>query len=449
MLSARPVEGRFRRLRWIANTILVAILFGIPWLRVHGEPLILLDVPQRKFHVLGLVIFPQELFFLWLIVAGLALALFFFTALAGRLWCGWACPQTVFTDVYAAIARRIQGWSRAGAPRRVAAWRRVATHVAWIAVSGIVGFHVVGYFRSPYDLLAAVRGGQWAGASMGFWIAGTALCYLDFAIVRQTFCKYLCPYARFQSVLLDSDSLVVAYDTARGEPRGKRRAEGAGDCVDCGLCVAVCPTDIDIRRGLQMECIGCTQCIDACDGVMSRVGRPAGLIAYRSLAGLEGRRTRVLRPRVLVYGALLFAIAVGFGAALASRAPLALEVERNRSSLFQRSADGRIGNAYTLHIQNRDRDDHVYRIGLDAPESFQLVAGVNPLPIPATGSATASVFVLAPDADMHDAEHDGTPIRFLLEDIHQTGQQIVRESTFLAPAHEPDESRREENKHDE
>jgi len=168
VLSARPVEGRFRRLRWVANTTLVAILFGIPWLRVHGEPLILLDVPQRKFHVLGLVIFPQELFFLWLIVAGLALALFFFTALAGRLWCGWACPQTVFTDIYAGIARRIQGWSRAGPPRRVAAWRRVATHVAWIAVSGIVGFHVVGYFRSPYDLLAALRGGHWTGASMGF-----------------------------------------------------------------------------------------------------------------------------------------------------------------------------------------------------------------------------------------------------------------------------------------
>ena len=436
-------------MRRIANTVLVAILFGIPWVRVHGEPLVLLDVPQRKFHVLGLVIFPQELFFLWLILAGLALALFFFTALAGRLWCGWACPQTVFTDVYAGIARRIQGWSRAGPPRQVPVWRRVATHVAWIAVSAVVGLHVVGYFRSPYDLLTALRSGHWAGASMGFWIAGTALCYLDFAIVRQTFCKYLCPYARFQSVLLDGDSLVVAYDTSRGEPRGKkRRAEGAGDCVDCGLCVAVCPTDIDIRRGLQLECIGCTQCIDACDGVMTRVGRPVGLIAYRSLAALEGRRTRLLRPRVLIYGALLVATVVGFGSSLASRAPLAFEVERNGSSLFQRSADGRIGNAYTLHIQNRDRQDHVYRIGLVAPGSFQLVAGVNPLQIPATGSVTASVFVLAPDADIHDDEHDGTRIRFILEDIHYGDRQIIRDSTFLAPAHDHDEEQRKEKHHD-
>ena len=443
MLSARPVEGRFRRLRSLANTILIAILFGVPWLRVHGEPLILLDIPQRKFHVLGLVIFPQELFFLWLIVAGLALALFFFTALAGRLWCGWACPQTVFTDVYAAIARRIQGWTRAGMPRHVALWRRIATHLAWIAVSVIVGLHLVGYFRSPYALIGALRDGDLAGASMGFWVAGAALCYLDFALVRQTFCKYLCPYARFQSVLLDSDSLVVAYDTNRGEPRGKKRGEGkGGDCVDCGLCVAVCPTDIDIRQGLQMECIGCTQCIDACDGVMDRVGRPLGLIAYRSLASLEGRRTRLLRPRVAIYGVLLLASVLGFGAALAGREPLSFEVERNRTSLYQLSADGRIGNAYTLHVQNRDRQDHVYRIGIDAPATFQLVAGVNPLPIPATGSVTASVFVLAQrDAT---AEGDGTPIRFHLEDIERTGRQIARDSTFLAPAHETDETHHEE-----
>ena len=446
MLSARPVEGRFRRLRSIANTILIAILFVVPWVRIRGEPLVLLDIPHRKFHVFGLVIFPQELFFLWLILAGLTLALFFFTALAGRLWCGWACPQTVFTDVYAAIARRIQGWTRTSPPRHVALWRRVATHVAWIAVSGIVGLHLVGYFRSPYELIGALRHGDLAGASMGFWIAGAALCYLDFALVRQTFCKYLCPYARFQSVLLDSDSLVVAYDLERGEPRRKKRAERkGGDCVDCGLCVAVCPTDIDIRKGMQMECIGCTQCIDACDGVMNRIGRPLGLIGYRSLASLEGRRTRLLRPRVVIYGVLLVASVLGFGAAIVAREPLSLEVERNRTSLYQRSADGRIGNAYTLHVQNRERQDHVYRIGIDAPARFQLVAGVNPLPIPATGDVTASVFVLAqPDATAED--EDGTPIRFHLENVERPGRKIARDSTFLAPAHETDATHHEEDR---
>jgi cytochrome c oxidase accessory protein FixG len=275
---------------------------------------------------------------------------------------------------------------------------------------------------------------------MGFWIAGTALCYADFGLIQQTFCKYLCPYARFQSVLLDGDSLVVGYDPRRGEPRGKLRrgaaAGASGDCVDCGLCVAVCPTGIDIRDGLQLECIGCTQCIDACNGVMARVGRPSDLIAYRSLASLEGRRTRLLRPRVLVYGALLALTIVGFGTTLARRVPLSLEVERNRTALYQRMPDGRIGNAYTLHLANRDRRDRVYRIRLEAPSGFQLVAGVNPLHIPATGTVTASVFVVADPSQSGAAAADGTGIRFVLEDLEGGAGRVARESTFVAPSGE-------------
>jgi cytochrome c oxidase accessory protein FixG len=435
MLSARPVQGRFRTLRWGADALLIAILLAVPWIRIGGEPLVLLDVPARQFHVLGLVIFPQELFFLWLILAGLALSLFFFTALAGRLWCGWACPQTVFTDVYAAIARRLQGWSRGGPPARIAAWRRITTHGVWIALSAVIGFHLVGYFRSPYDMLAAWSGGRLGGASMGFLAAATALAYFDFGIVRQTFCKYLCPYARFQSVLLDGESLVVAYDPGRGEPRGKRRKGGAsdaGDCVDCGLCVAVCPTGIDIRNGLQMECVGCTQCIDACDGVMDRVGRARGLIAYRSLATLEGRRTRLVRPRVLAYGGLLAAVGVAFAVVLAGRAPLDLQVEHNAAALVQTAADGRLSNAYTLRVQNRDRRDHVYRILLEAPPGYQLLAGVNPLLIPATDSTEARVFVLLEAGAPR--RPGSTPIRFVLEQLEPPTQRIARDSTFMAPA---------------
>ena len=443
MLSARPVQGRFRRLRWMADAVLIAILFAIPWVRIRGEPLVLLDVPRRNFHVLGLVIFPQELFFLWLLVAGLALALFFFTALAGRLWCGWACPQTVFTDVYAAVARRIQGWSRRGRPASVAAWRRAATHAAWLAISTVVGFHLVGYFRSPYEMLGALSSDDWSGASIGFWLAGTALAYFDFGLVRQTFCKFLCPYARFQSVLLDRDSLVVAYDPRRGEPRGKLGKVEApssrrGDCVDCGLCVAVCPTGIDIRSGLQLECIACTQCIDACNGVMARLGRPSELIGYRSLTELQGRAARLLRPRVAIYGGLLLAVAGAFAGALAQRVPLDLQVERNRSALYQTAGDGRIGNAYTLRVENRDRSDHRYRIWLDAPARFELVAGVNPLSVPATQSAEASVFVLAEPHALPEP-HDGTPIRFVLEELDgpaTPARSVARTSTFVAPARE-------------
>jgi polyferredoxin len=489
-MLARPVQGWFRTQRTRANAVLIAILFAVPWIRVGGEPLVLLDVPNRQFHVFGMVIFPQELFFLWLILAGLALALFFFTALAGRLWCGWACPQTVFTDVYSAVARRLQGWTRSGPPKRIAPWRRAATHAAWIALSAIVGLHLVGYFRSIEDLVRALAHGAWAGPSMGFWIAATALCYLDFGIVQQTFCKYLCPYARFQSVLLDRESLVVAYDPRRGEPRGKAlrtqmdrsrpdrsgearfprsepqasgeitklarsepQASGeitrpAGDCVDCGLCVAVCPTGIDIRRGLQLECIACTQCIDACNGVMERVGRPRNLIGYRSLASLEGRRTRLARPRVAIYAALLVAAAAGFAVTLARRAPLSLEVERNRSALYQRMADGRIGNAYTLHLQNRDRREHAYRIRLEPAEGYQLIAGVNPLRIPATGTITASVFVVADRKTETPA--GGAQIQFVLENLDDLDLAVMRESRFVAPAaprEDGDGDEKEEDRH--
>lgn len=205
-------------MRHAANAILIAILLGVPWLRIAGEPLILLDVPGRKFHVFGLVIFPQELFFLWLIVMGAALALFFFTALAGRLWCGWACPQTVFTDLFALIARRIEGWKGSQRPRHVGLWRKIVTHAVWLAISLIVGFHLVGYFVSPYMLIADLRAGMIHPSALGFLFTVSALAYVDFALVRQVFCKYLCPYARFQGVLFDSDTLVIGYDTTRGEP---------------------------------------------------------------------------------------------------------------------------------------------------------------------------------------------------------------------------------------
>jgi cytochrome c oxidase accessory protein FixG len=425
MLDARPVEGPFRRLRWGANAALVAILFAVPWIRIAGEPLVLLDVPGRKFHVFGLVIFPQELFFLWLIVAALALGLFFFTALFGRLWCGWACPQTVFTDVFAAIARRIEGWKGSRRPARVATWRRVATHATWLAGSALIGFHLVGYFRSPYAML----GGSFGRTSLAFLVAASLLAYLDFVFVRQVFCRWLCPYARFQGVLFDRDTLVIGYDARRGEPRGKR-GRAAGDCVDCGLCVAVCPTGIDIRDGLQLECIACTQCIDACNGVMSRLGRARNLIGYRSLVGLEGLRpARLLRPRVLAYGTLLAAVGVAFAALLATRLPMDLTVAHNADSLFTETADGRLGNAFTLRVENRDRSERVFRLRLEDGELFELVAGVNPLRVAPTSAVEARVFVVA----RRGSAPGSREIRFVLEDTSDLTRRVVRAASFLVP----------------
>jgi cytochrome c oxidase accessory protein FixG len=432
MLDARPVRGFFRRLRWGADAILVGILIGIPWVRIGGEPLVLLDIPGRKFHVFGLVIFPQELFFLWLILAGLALALFFFTALLGRLWCGWACPQTVFTDVFAGLARRIQGWQGTRPPARLARWRVVATHLVWLALAWVIGFHLVGYFRSPYELIDGLfRQGRVYPTALAFHATITLLTYLDFAIVRQTFCKYLCPYARFQSVLFDRDSLVIGYDARRGEPRGKKGTT-SGDCVDCGLCVAVCPSEIDIRDGMQLECIACTQCIDACNGVMQRLGRPQNLIGYRSLVGLEGLRpVRIVRPRVVAYGVLLLGLGIAFAAALAGRQPLDLQVAHGSASLYTTTADGRVSNAFTLHIQNRDRDARSFRIALEDGDRFDLVVGLNPIPVPAVSSTETKVFVLARrDAALGPGP---TELRFVLEPVDDPSTRIVRSARFVAP----------------
>jgi len=427
MLSARPVRGTFRNLRWAANAVLIAILVGIPWVRIGGEPLVLLDVPARQFHVFGLVIFPQELYFLWLILAALALALFFFTALAGRLWCGWACPQTVFTDLFAGVARRIQGWRGHQAPREVALWRRVATHAVWVALCVLVAFHLVGYFRSPYVMLGEIAAGGLPPVTLGFLVVVSGLAYLDFVVVKQTFCKVLCPYARFQGVLFDRDTLVVGYDERRGEPRGKA-GRVTGDCVDCRLCVQVCPTGIDIREGLQLECIACTQCIDACNGVMDRLGRARDLIAYRSLRSLEeGRAARVLRPRVAAYGALLVVVGVVFAGLLGQRTAMDLQVAHNRSQLYTTAADGRVGNSFTLHIQNRDRSDRVFRIRLQEDDAFELVAGVNPISVPAATSTQARVFVLS------DRAERGDELRFVLEEVGSEGNRVVRRTRFMAP----------------
>lgn len=432
MLNARPVQGPYRRLRWWVDWVLIAILFAVPWIEIGGEPLLRVDLPARQFHVFGLVLYPQELVLLWLVVAGLALALFFFTAVAGRLWCGWACPQTVFTDAFAAIARRVQGYSRTGPPRHVSVWRRVLTHVLWIAFSLVIGFHLVSYYHSPYELARGILRAEASPVALGFLGVLAAASYFDFGMVRQTFCKTVCPYARLQGVLFDDDTLVIGYDRLRGEPRGKRGTT-EGDCIDCRLCVDVCPSEIDIRDGLQLECIACTHCIDACDSVMAKIGRAPNLIGYRSQVGLERiRPVRILRPRVIVYAAGMLAIGAAFTWVVQTRIPVDLQIARNRTELYVTMPDGRIGNAYTIHVENRDRVAHDLRITLRAEPGFELVAGVNPLALGATDATEASVFVVAP---MHaiPAGTSPLPIAFDLEPLDRPQWRISRRTTFVHP----------------
>ena len=377
----RTVHGRFDRWRWVLVWATQIVFYGLPWLTWNGRQAVLFDLAARKFYIFGFVFWPQDFIYLTALLIISALALFLFTAVGGRLWCGYACPQTVYTEIFMWIERKIEG-GRAQrmlldeAPvsaRKVAV--KGAKHAAWIAVSLWTGFTFVGYFTPITELLGAVAAlatGPWET----FWILFYGFAtYGNAGWMREQVCKYMCPYARFQSAMFDRDTLIITYDAGRGEPRGPRsrkavRAEiPLGDCVNCGLCVDVCPTGIDIREGLQYECIGCAACIDACDEVMGKFGYPRGLIRYsteNALAhGWDARKMvrRVLRARTLVYGAILFAVCAALAGALALRVPLKVDIVRDRASLAREVEGGRIENVYRIQVMNTQERAHRYRIG--------------------------------------------------------------------------------------
>ena len=426
----RPVTGRFRAIRWGTEGLLIAIMFGLPWTTVNGRQTILIDVPARKFDVFGLVIWPEELYFLWLLLALGAIALFFFTALAGRIWCGYACPQTVFTDLFVETGRLVEGKHGRPAP-----WRRALKHLLYVGIAAVIGFHVVAYFVPPRALVARIVNGP-AGPPVSAWLLLSAIAWANWTFVRQTFCVTVCPYARLQGVMLDNDSLIIAYDAARGEPRGKRGTT-KGDCVDCDLCVAVCPTGIDIRDGLQMECIACAQCIDACDGVMARIARPPGLIGYASQAARDALRpTRFLRPRVAVYAVALLALTVTFVTGLARREPLSLRALRNPTLMYQRMPDGSVANSYALHIENRDAKPQRFLVSAEGLQGVKLLIGVNPIAVDPGKLVETRVFVVtAPDG----LAPGSYPVTFRVK-RETDGRQADERATFMMPPREGKDS---------
>ena len=371
----RAVHGTFARWR-VACVILTQVVFyGLPWLSWNGRQAVLFDLGARKFHIFGLVFWPQDLIFLTGLLVISALSLFLFTAVAGRLWCGYACPQTVYTEMFMWIERKIEGdrtrrmqldQSRWGT-RKLAL--KASKHAVWLAIALWTGFTFVGYFTPIQTLVQEVVTGS-LNAWQTFWILFYAgATYGNAGYLREQVCKYMCPYARFQSVMFDSDTLIVTYDPLRGEPRGPRsrkvdhRAAGLGDCVDCTICVQVCPVGIDIRKGLQYECIGCAACIDGCDQVMDKMGYPRGLIRYSTENALLGKTSekttgfgkvtaRLLRPRVVIYATILLALTAAFAASLYVRVPLKLNVLRDRATLVRDAGGGRIENVYRLQIGN-------------------------------------------------------------------------------------------------
>jgi cytochrome c oxidase accessory protein FixG len=373
----REVEGRFNRLRVAATIALLGLFYALPWVQWDGRQAVLFDLPARKFYIFGLTFFPQDFFLLtWLLIIA-ALSLFFFTALAGRLWCGYACPQTVWTEIFVWMERWTEGKRQQRMRLDQSRWsvekvlRKTAKQALWITFALYTGYTFVGYFTPVRQLTEGVMTFSLGGWET-FWVLFYGFAtYGNAGYMREQVCKYMCPYARFQGAMFDRNSLIISYDAKRGEPRGSRargvdpRQKGLGDCIDCKLCVQACPTGIDIRQGLQLECIACAACIDACDGVMERMNYPKGLIRYTTQNALDNQPTRIFRPRIIIYGSILLALIVGFGVAIASRQLVELDVLRDRNALYRHvpgTEGDLIENVYTLRFINKDTREHAFRV---------------------------------------------------------------------------------------
>lgn len=370
----REVEGRFNRLRVAAIIALLGLFYALPWLQWEGQQAVLFDLPARKFYIFGLTFFPQDFFLLsWpLIIA--ALSLFFFTALAGRLWCGFACPQTVWTEIFVWMERWTEGERQQRMRLDQSGWslnkvaRKTGKQLLWVSFALYTGYTFVGYFTPVRTLTGSVLTATVGGWEL-FWILFYGFAtYGNAGYMREQVCKYMCPYARFQGAMFDRNTLVISYDTKRGDPRGSRargvdpRSKGLGDCIDCKLCVQACPTGIDIRQGLQMECIACAACIDACDGVMDKMNYPRGLVRYTTQNAIDNKPTRVVRPRTVIYGSVLLALTVGFGVAIANRHLVEVDVLRDRNALYRPIEGGLIENVYTIRFINKDTREHALRV---------------------------------------------------------------------------------------
>ncbi|MCB1705412.1 MAG: cytochrome c oxidase accessory protein CcoG [Halioglobus sp.] len=384
-IYTRKIEGFFQRIRLFSGWPLLLGYLLLPWLYWDGRQAVLFDLPERKFDILGLTFWPQDFPMLAFLLIIAAFGLFAVTTFAGRIWCGYTCPQTVWTSIFMWLEQKTEGSRNQRVKLDKAPWsaekiaRKSAKHISWLFVAFVTGFTFVGYFY-PIRELAGGLFSLGLDSWPPYWIVFFTLAtYINAGWMREQVCKYMCPYARFQSVMFDHDTLIVSYDSGRGEPRGSRKRDadpgelGLGDCIDCELCVQVCPTGIDIRHGLQYECIGCALCVDACDSVMDKMSYPRGLIRYTSERELLGGRTHWLRPRIIGYAAVLMLMIGVFSYTMLTRVPLELTAIRDRNQLFVTSATGAIDNIYTLQLVNMDREMHEFEIGFSGIDGAELI----------------------------------------------------------------------------
>jgi cytochrome c oxidase accessory protein FixG len=413
----RAVRGWFAAWRWTFVLATQLVFYGGAWLTWNDRQAVLFDIAHRKFYLFGLVFWPQDVIYLAVLLIICALSLFLFTALAGRLWCGYACPQTVYTEIFLWIERAIEGdrnarmrldQQKAGA-RKLAL--KGAKHAAWLALSLWTGITFVGYFTPIRELLSSAPG-PWES----FWVLFYGFAtYGNAGWMREQVCKYMCPYARFQSAMFDKDTLIITYDGDRGEPRGKN---GKGDCVDCGICVQVCPTGIDIRNGLQYECIGCAACIDGCDQVMEKVGRPQKLIRYS--------KGRLIRPRVMVYAAILGAIVAATALSLYLRVPLKVDVIRDRAAISREVEGGLIENVYRLQIMNITERARAFEIGVAGLPGIHIAGGDT------TGVGPAETRMVPVRVRIDPGPAAGShPIEFTVRALGSDGVNVREPAVFI------------------
>ncbi|CAM3493771.1 cytochrome c oxidase accessory protein CcoG [Polaromonas hydrogenivorans] len=451
-IYARAVSGWFAAWRWAMVWITQLVFYGLPWLQWNGRQAVLFDLEGQRFFLFGLALYPQDLIYLTALLIVSALALFLFTAVAGRLWCGFACPQTVYTEIFMWVERKTEGDRIARMRLDAAPWsvqklaRKAAKQTLWVAISLWTGFTFVGYF-TPILTLAASTAVWSAGPWEVFWVLfyGT-FTYGNAGYLREQVCKHMCPYARFQGAMFDRDTLIIGYDKARGESRGSRprsadaKALGLGDCIDCTLCVQVCPTGIDIRNGLQSNCIGCAACIDVCDSVMDKMNYPRGLIRYsteNALAHGWSRaelRQHIVRPRVLVYGALLLVVAGVLVASISLRSPFRVNVIRDRGVMARTVANGVAENVYRLQVMNATETAQRYRVDIQGPHGMALAQPVD-IELQPIEERYVPVTVRLPGAAAMALAGQKLPLRFEVRQLADSGTaaEVLEDSTFWVP----------------
>mgnify|MGYP000876217730 CR=1 FL=1 len=444
-IHPKLAKGRFANLRLWAILATQFVFYVTPWFNLHGRQAVWFDIPGRRFHIFAFTLVPNDLIYLTGLLLLSAFGLFWWTTIAGRLWCGYACPQTVYTEIYMWMERLAEGERNArmkldAAPmsaRKLG--RKLAKQALWIAFALWCGITLVGYFTPIRELLASLAHGT-PGPWETFWVFFYAFAtYGNAGHMREQVCKYMCPYARFQSAMFDRDTLIISYDPARGEPRGARKKNvqredsDLGDCINCTLCVQVCPVGIDIRNGLQYECISCAACIDACDSVMDKMGYPRGLIRYSTENGVANGWSRqqllrrVLRPRVLVYTAILAAVTIALLASIALRTPFKVDIVRDRAALARIVAGGRIENIYRVQIMNAAEAAHTFTLQAQGLPGLEVAAG-RTVEVPAAQAKWVSVRLQTP----YDAAAPGAHPITLRISAPQLGE-VTEKTIFMLP----------------